>query len=116
MTPQEIMNGLAKKNRQLTDKNEEYKLLVEKYATAKRDYNVALAQKMTAFKIDGEKVTLINKLSQGDPIVAGMCYKMDIAEGVMKACLESIKDIRESIGSYRSILTWLRMEKNEGIE
>ena len=110
MTPQQIMDGLADKNRRITDKNEEYKKLVEKYAQAKQAYNIAMAKKILELKADGQQTTLIPKLAAGDGLVASLCYDMDVAEGIMNACRESIKDIREAIGTYRSILTWQRAE------
>jgi len=110
MTPQEIMDGLANKNRLLTAKNEEYKELVEKYALAKQAYNISVATKILTLKSEGQSITLIPKLVAGDEWVSKLCYQMDVAEGVMNACRESIKDIREAIGTYRSILTWQRAE------
>jgi hypothetical protein len=111
VTPQEIMNGMAEKNRQLTMKNDEYRNLTETHAGAKRDYAVALAKKLTSLKMDGKPVTLIPALAKGDPLVADFRYKRDIAEGVMKACRESMADLRGALDSYRSLLTWLRAEK-----
>ncbi len=110
MTPQEIINGMAEKNRMLTLKNEEYKNLVERHAGAKMEYNIALAQTMLRLKLEKHSATLIPKLAAGDHAVAKLCYQMDIAEGMANACRESIKDIREAIGTYRSILTWQRAE------
>ena len=37
-------------------------------------------------------------------------YDLDIADGVMKACMGSIRDIRTSIDTYRSLLAWLKAE------
>ena len=113
MTPQAIMDGLQKKNQLLTQKNDEYKDLTEKYANAKREYAIALAKELFRLKIDGQSVTLITELARGDKTVADLRYKKDVAEGVMKACMESIKDIREAIGTYRSLLTWMREELNQ---
>lgn len=110
MTPPEIMNGMAAKNRMLTQKNDEYLQLVEKRAQSERAYNIALTQKTIALKIEGNSITLINTLTKGDPIVAELKYKMDVAYGIEKACLESIKDIRTQVDTYRSLLTWLRAE------
>ena len=110
MTPQEIINGLKDKNIKLSQKNDEYSVLQEKFASAKRDYQIALASQIIRLKIDKHPATLIPKLAQGDRTVSDLEYKMNVAEGVMRACLESIKDLREAIGTYRSLLTWLRAE------
>ncbi len=113
ITPQNILNLLQEKNRQLTMKNEEYEKLSEKLAEAKRNYKIARTQKITELKIKGESVTLIPKLVEGDKIVADLEYKMNVAEGVYKACSESIKDIRNAIETGRSILSWLKVELHE---
>ncbi len=110
MTPSELMKGMQEKNRLLTAKNDDYIELSEKYAATKRDYNVAYAAKVTELKISGQPITIIKDLVKGDKIVAEMGYEMDIAEGVLKACRESMADIRAALDSYRSLLTWLRAE------
>lgn len=110
MSPAEIMRALADKNRQLTDKNEELIRLTEEAAGKKRDYLIALTVKMTKLKLEDEKITLIPSMAKGDKSVANLGYAHDVSEGVLLACRERIKDLRESIGSARSILTWLRTE------
>lgn len=110
MTPSEIMSGLAAKNRELTMKNDELLRLTADSAEKKRDFLVANASRITELKIGGSSVTLIRDLVKGDKVVAELQFKYDIAEGVLLACRERIKDLREQIGTYRSILTWLREE------
>ena len=110
MTPQGVMDGLQAKNRELSSKNDELIRLSEDAAQKKRDYLVAMTSKITELRIGGESITLIRDLVKGDKYVAELQYKWDIAEGVLMACRERIKDLRESIGTYRSILTWLRTE------
>ena len=108
--PNKIMNGMQEKNRLLTAKNDEYIKLSEKFASAKRDYNVAYASKVTELKIAGTPITIIKDLVKGDKTVAEMGYEMDIADGVLKACRESMADIRVAIDAYRSLLSWLKTE------
>jgi hypothetical protein len=110
MTPSEIIKGLQQKNIELTTKNDELIRLTEDAASKKRDYLIANAQKITVLKLAGSSITLIRDLVKGDKAVADLQYKWDIAEGVLMACRERIKDLRESIGTYRSILTWMRAE------
>lgn len=110
MNPQSIMDGLQEKNRQLTMKNDELKELSEKHAEAKKDHLIALAQKITALKIEGQSVTLMKDLAKGDKIVAGMGYDVDVAFGVRDACKEKIADLRTAIDTYRSLLSWLKAE------
>ena len=57
-----------------------------------------------------ESITLIPLLAKGSVLVSDSCYKADIAEGVYRACIEKIKDLREQIESYRSILSFLKTE------
>ncbi len=111
MTPQQIMDGMASKNRDLTSKNDELIGLTESAAQKKRDYLIALTSETTTLKIAGEKITLIPALAKGDKIVAELGYKWDVAEGILLACRERIKDLRTQVDTYRSLLTWLRSEK-----
>ena len=110
MSPDEIMRGMAEKNRMLTQKNGEYSGLVEKRAQAERAYNVQVAMVTIGLKTEGHPVTLIPTLTKGNKVIADLKYTFDVAVGVERACLESIKDIRSQIDSYRSLLTWLREE------
>ena len=108
--PQEIMDGLRAKNRQLTDKNDELSDLYQKLAEAEWQYNIAYAQKVTTLRMCGEPVTLAKDLAKGDKVIADLFYKMRIAEGVLNACREKIKDLRSAIDTYRSLLSWLKAE------
>jgi hypothetical protein len=110
MTPGQIMEGLASKNMMLTQKNDEYLELAEKRAQAERGYNLGMTAKILALKADGNSVTLISQLAKGDKVVADLKFKFDIALAVEKACLESIKNIRGAIDTYRSLLAWLKAE------
>ena len=110
MTPQQIMDGMAEKNRQLTMKNDEYLQLVENRAQAERQYNIAAADKTLKLKAEGCSVTLISSLVKGDKHCADLKLQFDIAVGIERACLESIKTIRSAIDAYRSLLAWLKAE------
>jgi hypothetical protein len=108
--PQVIINAIGDKNRLLSSKTDEYGEKIEATAQAERDYNVAYAKKMVTLKMDGQPVTLIPKLTSGDLTVANFYYKFRIAEGVQRACLQSIQDIRSQIDSLRSLLSWKKVE------
>ena len=114
MNPSEIMRGMQEKNRLLSAKNDEYKMLVEKRAEAERAYNVAVATEAFTLKNDGCAISLIDKLIKGSKVVSDLKYALDVTQGVERACLESVKDIRTAIDSYRSLLTWLRAEMTIG--
>jgi len=111
MNPSEIMNVLQNKNRLLTDKNDEYIKLSHTRAEAEQDYKIAFARAILNLKLDGHPVTILKDLVNGDKVVAGLKFKYEVAAAIEKACLESMKDVREAIGSARSILTWMREEK-----
>ena len=104
------MNGLQARNRELTIKNDELARLSEDAAGKKRDYLIAMSGEKTRLKLLGESVTLIRDMVKGKKPIADLQYQWDVAEGVLFACRERIKDLRESIGTYRSLLTWLRAE------
>ena len=110
MTPQQLMDGMAQKNRELTTKNDELKDLYDAHADAERTYNIAYAQKVISLRMDGEPITLAKDLAKGDKVIADLFYKMRIAEGVLNVCRERIKDLRSSIDTYRSVLSFLKAE------
>ena len=108
--PQDIMRGMAEKNRLLSAKNDEFAVLAENRAKAEYAYKVALASKILELKSSGVAATLIPKLSEGDKAVAKCKLDMDIADWVLKACKESMKSLANAIDTYRSILSWLKEE------
>ena len=110
MTPQQIMDGMAEKNRMLSMKNDELVELYKEYAEAERVYNIQYAGELITLRSRGEPITLAKELAKGDKVIAELFYKMKIAEGVLNACREKIKDIRSSIDTYRSLLSWLKAE------
>ncbi len=110
MNPQNLIDGIQNKNRELSIKNDELRNLSEKEAEAKRDYRILKAQAILKLKSEGHPATLITDLVKGDKIVAEARFKYDISNGVYKACKESITDLRAAIDSYRSLLAWLKTE------
>lgn len=109
MTPQDIIKGIQNKNRELTRKNLELQELSEKVAQAKFLYRVAKSKKILELK-GKHPATLLGDIIKGDEEIAELRLEFDIADGVYKACRESIQDIRIAIDSYRSLLTWLKAE------
>lgn len=113
MNPQRYLDRLENKNRELSVKNGEYKDLMIDHAEAKRDYEIALAKCILSLKSEGQSVTLIPKLSTGDKVVAELGFKMLVAEAMVKACLQSMKNIHAVLDATRSTLTWLRNEMGQ---
>lgn len=105
-----LIKGMEAKNILLQQKTEEYLSLTEKRAQAERDYHIAVAKKILIFKDAGHSVTLIRDLVKGDDMIAELKYTLDVSEGILRACIESMKDIRTAIDSYRSILSWKKAE------
>jgi len=110
MTPGEIIEKLHEKTDNLTTKNDEYLIHLEKVAVARRKYNIALATEFTKLNLNGEAKTLIPKLAVGNEAVAKLGYALDIAEGVCKAHREAMNDLRVVIDMYRSELSFLKAE------
>lgn len=110
MTPNDIMRGMSKKNLLLSQKNDELLVLSEKKAQAERDYNITTAEATLRLKREGHAITLITVLCKGDRIVADLKYSYDIADGVHKAAIESIRDVRTAVDTYRSILSFQKEE------
>lgn len=111
MTPQEIMDGLQAKNRELTRLNDEYLELQQDYAEKKRLYAISYAKKIIELRVNGSPATGAPDIARGDEIVSLDRLNKDLADSLVNTCREKIKDIRSAIDSYRSILTWLRAEK-----
>ena len=110
ISPEELMNGLAEKNRLLSDKNDEYAKLVEERSGNEREYNMAAARKTMELRGKGEPIGLVDKLVKGDGLVAQLKYELEVSIGVEKACLQAIKNHRSAIDTYRSLLSWLKSE------
>ena len=110
MTPVEIIKGLTDHNRRLQMKNDEYLELAEKRANAELEYRKAAAKKTLEFRDAGHSISLIHTLLKGDDIVSELRFKYQVAQAVESACLQSIKDIRAGIDTYRSLLAWMKAE------
>jgi len=109
-----IIRGLEKKNRELTALTDQYIDYAEKRAQSERNYNIAMAQKTLAYKIEGHPATLISTLVKGDKVVADLKFELDVSDGMYKATRERMNDVRAAIDSYRSILAWKRAEFERG--
>ena len=108
--PAEIIQGMSDNKRLLTSKNAEYLRFNQQWAEAKEIYLVALSQKLLALRSKGEPVSIAKDLARGDRNVAHLEKNMLIAEGIMKACKESMEDIRSDQDGLRSLLSWLKAE------
>jgi len=105
-----LIRGLESKNILLQEKTEEYLQLSEKRAEAERNYNIAVAKNILLLRDTGQSITIIKDLVKGDVRVAELKYQLDVSEGVLRACTESMKATLSAIDSYRSILSWKKAE------
>ena len=110
VNPAEIIQGMSDNRRLLTSKNEEYLKKNKEYACAKEAYQIALSTKIMDLKSRGEPITTAREIARGNRHVAGLEKNMIIAEGVMKACRDSMSDIRSDQDGLRSLLSWLKAE------
>ena len=62
----------------------------KEYATAERDYRVALRKVILIERGKGTPVTIINDICKGDEVIANLRLARDIAEQRYKSSLEAI--------------------------
>ena len=111
MIPDDIMKGMAAKQRLLTDKNDnEYPELMEKRSVSERDYTQEFSKEILKQRADGIPITVIKEIVKGLPHVAKLKFEWDVAAGVEKACLNSMKILIAQIDSYRSLLSWEKQD------
>ena len=110
INPAEVMAALNKNTVLLSAKNQEYLRLSQQYAESKEVYSIALSQKLLELRAVGEPVSIVKDLARGDRNVAGLEKNMIKAEAIMKACQQSMHDIRSEQDVQRSLLSWLKTE------
>jgi hypothetical protein len=108
--PQSLMNGMVKKNNELSLKIDELTELSESMAQAERDFNVAYAKKLLELKASGNAITTAKDLAKGDSNVAELLFKFRVAEAVHSACKKRIDALGTGIDTYRSLLSFKKQE------
>ena len=108
--PQDIMNGMAQKNRELSMKIDELTTLAENMAQAEREYNMLFAEKLLRLKSDGNAITTAKDLAKGDKHVADLLFQFRVSEAIYDACKKKIASLNTSIDTYRSLLSWYKLE------
>ena len=108
--PQQLMDGMAAKNREMSMKIDEFSTLAENMANAEREYNVLFSRKLLELKADGIAVTTSKELAKGDSRVADALFAFRVAEAVYKACDKKIRSLDTAIDTYRSMLSWMKQE------
>lgn len=111
MSPQQIMDRITQCQAALTKGNIELKTLGIKKAEAERNYRIAVAKKEVQLrKIDKYPANLVYDIARGDEIVSKLRLNRDISTIDYDVCKEALKNIRLELESYRSFLTWERVE------
>ena len=113
-SPGELIQIIETLCLKLTTKNDEYPTLADARAEAEKDYKMSVREQVLRHKSDGHPATLIPKLVEGHKLVAELKFKMDIAEALVKANIESCRSIVNQIDAARSLLSWLKSEKEKG--
>lgn len=111
MAPGEIMNKIQACQQALTAGNAELKTLGVKKADAERKYRVELRKEILKLRqLEKQPATLINDLAKGKEEIARLRLDRDIAETNYSVCIEAMRNLRLELESYRSFLTWERVE------
>lgn len=106
----QIIEGMTKKNRELQMKVDELESLAESMAQAEREYKMMYAKRLLELKGEGTPMAIITDVARGDKVVAELKFKADVQQAVFNACRERIRSINAAIDTYRSILSWNKME------
>lgn len=105
------MNKIQACQQALTAGNTELKTLGIKKANAERIYRTELRKEILILRqVDKQPATLINDLAKGKEEIAKLRFERDIAETSYNVCIESMRNLRLELESYRSFLTWERVE------
>jgi len=109
-TPQEIEQGMIRKNIELQKSIEEIPALIANMAEAERDFDIALAHKILTFKAENKPITIINKLAAGDKFVSELKFNYNLQKELLKIQYTKIDAIKVAIGSYQSMHALRRIE------
>ena len=109
-SPAEYVQIVERLCRTLTQKNDEYGTLADTRALAEKEYKMAVREQVLRHKSDGHPATLIPKLVEGHKLVAELKFKMDVADALVRANIESCRSAVNQIDAARSILSWLKQE------
>lgn len=110
LNPNEIIDSLNRMLINIEEKNVEYEKLGVERAEVERIFNQEFAKKQLVKKNSGTAITILKAQTLGDPKISKLKFRLDVADAKWRACLEALRGLKESIGTMRSFLTWLRME------
>ena len=107
--PPQIIKAIRDDLGLLAFKTKEFEGFVVKKAEAEKEYSIELAKQILRNKSE-HPATLLLKIVGGMREVAQLKFKLDVADGVMRACNESIRNLRTSVDAGRSILSQKKEE------
>ncbi|MBW1812159.1 MAG: hypothetical protein JRJ39_00425 [Deltaproteobacteria bacterium] len=110
LDPNEIIQQLQDLIQKIEDKNDEYKSLGRTRADKTRIFNIEFAKQQLLFKNKGMAISILKSQTLGHVKISMLKFDVDVSEAEYLACREALHAMREIIGTYRSFLTWLRME------
>lgn len=87
---QDLLDEVNTRRRLLHQALELYKQRATELASAEREYKIASAKYITEQRLNGTPATLIRELAQGEPAIADLRYKRDVAQGLYDSCKEAI--------------------------
>lgn len=108
ITIQQVEIGITKKNILLDERTTDHLRLVEDRAQKERNW--LIAQRKLLIETD-ESVTLRKDIVKGDRNVSKLKMEFEIALGVERSNLESMKNLRGQLDVLRSFLSWHKSEK-----
>jgi len=110
LDPNEIIQQLQDLIKKIEDKNDEYKTLGRAKAEKTRVFNIEFAKRQLMLKNKGMAISILKAQTLGHVEISMLKFKVDDSESTYLACREALHAMKEIIGTYRSFLTWMRME------
>lgn len=96
-----LMRGARKR---LYDSGDKVFKLAEEAAETERDYKMALRQEILKLRTDGFPATLITDLAKGEPHIADLRFKRDVAKETYKSARDYMNNTRTESSLLQSIL------------
>ena len=110
LDPDTIVQAMQDMIEKIEKKNTEYKNLGIAKAGVNRMFNRLFAKHQLMLKNKGMATTILKAQTLGLDNVSMAYFNVEAKEAEYAACREALHSMSEIIGTYRSFLTWLRME------
>ena len=110
---QGLMDGMVRKNNELSLKIDELEGLGKAQATAEQSYNISYAKKLLSLTDAGTAIGTAKELAKGDKVVAGLLFDFRVSTAVYEACKKRIGALNTGIDTYRSLLSFRKQEYSQ---